>query len=128
MKAMMDSIKEHGYPYNDNYIVLYGDDNIIRDGQHRASCLFVLYGNIEVPVLRMYFKDYRSPKINKFTNSSVMSFYKKQRKHLSRLKNYILPFAKKAKKASSVLLKRPVSRTKVKVAINSDLERLFASK
>lgn len=54
LKESLDSIKEHGYPYDNKYIILGGDHNIIYDGQHRASCLYYLYGNIEVPVLRIY--------------------------------------------------------------------------
>ena len=28
---------------------------LVRDGQHRASCLFVERGNVKVPVMRLYF-------------------------------------------------------------------------
>ena len=79
MSGLLESIKEHGYPHNRNYIVLYGDDNIIRDGQHRASCLFYLNGDMEVPVLRLFFDGYRSPKIHKYYNSSLFSFCRMQR-------------------------------------------------
>lgn len=50
----VNSIKEHGYPYLEQYIILYNDEFYIRDGQHRASVLKYLYGNIKVPVLRIY--------------------------------------------------------------------------
>lgn len=42
-------IKEHGYPYGDELIGLWAN-HVIFDGQHRAACLYHLYGNIEVPV------------------------------------------------------------------------------
>lgn len=58
LDIILKSIKENGYPYDNKYIVMYGDDNIIRDGQHRAACLFHLYGDMDVPVLRFYFKNY----------------------------------------------------------------------
>lgn len=57
LDAMKDSIAANGYPYNGQYIILYEDQMLIRDGQHRASCLYVEQGNIEIPVLRLYFDD-----------------------------------------------------------------------
>lgn len=50
-------IKEQGYPVNRELILLFNDDNIIYDGQHRAGCLYYLYGNISVPVRRLHFKN-----------------------------------------------------------------------
>lgn len=71
LDRMKNSIIQHGYPWEDNYIILYGSDNIIRDGQHRAACLYVLDGDIEVPVIRFFFDNYEAEKIqvsrNKFT-------------------------------------------------------------
>lgn len=53
--SIYNSIKDNGYPYNKEHIVIFGDDNrIIRDGLHRAACLYVLYGNIDVPVMSLY--------------------------------------------------------------------------
>lgn len=54
-------VREHGYPYNEEYIILYGDDNVIRDGQHRAACLWKQKGDIKIPVMRLYFDGYESP-------------------------------------------------------------------
>lgn len=62
LQSMLDSVKEQGYPYNNQYIVVYGDQMLIRDGQHRASCLYHLYGNIEIPILRLYFTDEKTIK------------------------------------------------------------------
>ena len=70
LDAMLNSVKANGYPYKNNYIVLYGDDNIIRDGQHRAACLYHLYGDVEVPVLRLYFKDYVKEDVEKSRKKS----------------------------------------------------------
>lgn len=55
LDAVMASVREHGYPYGDEYIVLYDDNLLIRDGQHRAACLYHLHGDIKVPVMRLYF-------------------------------------------------------------------------
>ena len=46
-----------GYPYDNKYIVLFNNQNIIRDGQHRAGCLYSKYGDMEVEVIRMFFKN-----------------------------------------------------------------------
>ena len=50
----LKSIKQNGYPYNNKYIILYNNEMIIRDGQHRACCLKYLYGNISIPVMRIH--------------------------------------------------------------------------
>ena len=63
LDSMLSSIRDNGYPFHGNYIVLYGDDNIIRDGQHRAACLYYLHGDISVPVIRMYFRDYSAENV-----------------------------------------------------------------
>jgi hypothetical protein len=54
---MLESIKTNGYPYENKYIILFNDQNIIRDGQHRAAALYYLYGDKEVEVLRFIFAD-----------------------------------------------------------------------
>ena len=54
-KAVLESMKESNYATNGKYIVLYNDSNVIRDGEHRAAALYHLYGNIEIPVLRIKF-------------------------------------------------------------------------
>lgn len=84
MSIILDSIRTNGYPYKGQYIIVYGEDNIIRDGQHRASCLYYLNGNQKVPVLRLGIKNYKSPRIHGFYNSfvfvkfrAVKSFIKK---------------------------------------------------
>lgn len=56
LRSCLDFVKQRGYPFEENYILLYGDENTIMDGWHRASCLYYLYGNLEVPVRRVYFK------------------------------------------------------------------------
>lgn len=77
MAAIMESIKTNGYPYNENYIVMFGDDTIIRDGQHRASCLYSLYGDIEVPVLRLHFQHYQSTKVDRYYNHRLRVFFRR---------------------------------------------------
>ena len=58
IRLIDNSIKTNGYPYKDQYIIVYGDDNVIRDGQHRACSLYHFLGDIEVPIMRLYFQDY----------------------------------------------------------------------
>lgn len=50
----LQQIKTYGYPNSDELILLRADNTII-DGQHRAACLFYLYGNIRVPVRKLLF-------------------------------------------------------------------------
>lgn len=58
LDSMLKSIRENGYPYNDEYIILRNDQSVLLDGQHRASCLLYLYGpDFEIPVMRFHFKD-----------------------------------------------------------------------
>ncbi|MCU7835162.1 MAG: hypothetical protein KZQ83_07880 [gamma proteobacterium symbiont of Taylorina sp.] len=53
---LLSSIKEKKYPYNNQYIVLFNGQNIIRDGQHRAAILAHLYGlNYKINIVRFYF-------------------------------------------------------------------------
>ncbi|MBE5980975.1 MAG: hypothetical protein E7249_17915 [Paenibacillaceae bacterium] len=61
----LEQIKKNGYPVNKELITLFNNDNILYDGQHRAACLYYLYGNIKVPVRRLLFKD------NKFSNNKL---------------------------------------------------------
>lgn len=61
LEEIYNSILENGYPYNNEYIIVYGEDNIIRDGLHRAACLWKINGNIEVPIMRLIFKNYSTP-------------------------------------------------------------------
>ena len=57
LNQLKKSIEQHGYPYNNDMIVLFGDQPYIRDGQHRAAILRYLHGNIKVPVVQLLFKD-----------------------------------------------------------------------
>jgi hypothetical protein len=52
LSKILNSIKTNGYPYKNKYIILSNDTMNIADGQHRASCLLYLYGNIKIPVMR----------------------------------------------------------------------------
>ena len=54
-RTVLETMKESNYAKNGKYIILYNDSNVIRDGEHRAAALYHLYGNIEIPVLRIKF-------------------------------------------------------------------------
>lgn len=69
----LEQIKKSGYPVNGELIMLR-DDNTIIDGQHRASCLYFLYGNIKVPVRKIYFKEREYN--NAFTQLDQLNEYK----------------------------------------------------
>lgn len=55
--SALDFIKKNGYPYDEKYIVIIKDKNIIIDGWHRAAALFFLYGDIEIPVKALVVED-----------------------------------------------------------------------
>jgi hypothetical protein len=59
VSGVQEIIEKKGYPFNNERIVLFNDQNYILDGQHRAAILWGLKGNISVPVMRLYFKDNR---------------------------------------------------------------------
>ncbi len=54
---ILDSIKQNDYPYGGQKIVLLRGSNRIYDGQHRASCLYYLKGDILIPVIRLGFSN-----------------------------------------------------------------------
>jgi hypothetical protein len=48
---LKESIIANGYPHHGDYITLFGNQQYIRDGQHRAAVLASIYGfNHEIPV------------------------------------------------------------------------------
>lgn len=57
LSNMYESIKENGYPFDNKYIMT-DSRGIIYDGDHRAACLFHLYGGEKnIPVLELSFDD-----------------------------------------------------------------------
>ena len=52
---LLSGIKNKGYPFDGRYIVMFGDDNAVRDGQDLAACLWLIQGDVSVPVLRYFF-------------------------------------------------------------------------
>lgn len=50
----LERIKKYGYPSGNEYICV-DERNRICDGQHRAACLYYLFGNIEVTVKRLLY-------------------------------------------------------------------------
>ena len=57
---LVDSIKKNGYPHFNKHIILFNNQNIIRDGQHRASILAHMHGlDYRINVMRFNFKQNR---------------------------------------------------------------------
>lgn len=50
-------LAEIGANKKDFYTVLYGDEDVVRDGTHRLACIYYLYGDLQVPVMRLYIPD-----------------------------------------------------------------------
>lgn len=67
-------IQNKGYPVDDNYILLYGNEHTVMDGWHRAACLYYLYGNIEIPIRRVHFR-----KGTRKTNQYIFPYEKIQK-------------------------------------------------
>ncbi len=76
MQECLKSVRENGYPWNEQYIIVYGDNNIIKDGQHRAACLLKEKGDITVPVKRYYYDPY-IPQNEKIRSSILGPLYMK---------------------------------------------------
>ena len=55
--SMYKLLQQENYPFDNKYIILFNDSNIIKDGQHRAACLLELKGDISIPVIRIQFKN-----------------------------------------------------------------------
>lgn len=123
IKEIHESIKDSGYSTDMGYIVVFGNDNIIRDGQHRACALLLEKGDIEVPVMRMFFKT------EKELNTRVRSFLRMPSFTASdvirRMKeNHMFSVAYAKKIAIKVLKKTAAVRT----AINRTRYTIFAKK
>ncbi|MBQ6975327.1 MAG: hypothetical protein IJQ16_02075 [Selenomonadaceae bacterium] len=50
-------MRKNGYPFNGEYILVFNNQNIIRDGQHRAASIYVMAPDAIIPVQRWIFKD-----------------------------------------------------------------------
>ena len=104
LQSILDSIRQNGYPYDGKYIILFDNSSLIRDGQHRASCLYFLYGNIDIPIMRLYFNENTPVKKTRFYhnrrfyNSKIGYFMRTQKKGIDALKDSILINVKSAMK------------------------------
>lgn len=100
LNACLESIRENGYPFQNKYIILLGDVNLIYDGQHRASCLYYLHGNIEVPVIRIYSNYYDIKEPKERDNWKIVILFEKV---CNRLKTYCTYFMKFINTVAKVL-------------------------
>ena len=96
----LGQIKKYGYPQGNELI---GIDHLNRiwDGQHRAACLYYLYGNIKVPVRTIYFRDEGSEMCGTEDRDSEWLILEKElldnQKKLEREeKNHLIPHILKA--------------------------------
>ena len=53
--ALENEIKKNNYPREGRHIILFGGQNLVRDGQHRLAILRHLRGNIKIPVMVFWF-------------------------------------------------------------------------
>ena len=86
---LVNSINHNGYPYLNKHIILFNDEDIIRDGQHRAAILAHLYGiDHKVKVMRFIFSD-RDNNINIVKNNFKKATLWFAKKLYRKLKQYI---------------------------------------
>lgn len=76
LESMMESIKKNGYPHHGEKIVLLKGSNKIYDGQHRAACMLYLWGNKEIPVLRLEFSNYSFDKVS-YVKETILYYLRK---------------------------------------------------
>ncbi len=76
MLDCMEFVKKHGYPYKDGYIAVAENNNQILDGWHRASCLYHLYGDVEIEVRKFCFDEEVSFSVFHFPASRIKQYGK----------------------------------------------------
>lgn len=54
-RKILSNIMTNGYPHDNKFIIVYNDEMTVRDGTRRLSCLYFLYGDIEIPIMRLKF-------------------------------------------------------------------------
>lgn len=132
MESILMSIKEKGYPSDKHYIIVYGNDNIIRDGQHRASCLYYLYGNIEVPIIRLFFDNYNSPNLKNLFIYNTISYIKSYIKNIIKtIRNFLKLIIEKPNETCRLTIKKITHFMRAYMGhseYEEDLKALFLSK
>ena len=90
VEEILESVKEKGYPYGGQKVVLHQENNRIYDGQHRAACLFFLEGNKELPVMRIGFSHERSEIKGKYICVFVNRWKGRMYRMLKKLYSFLL--------------------------------------
>lgn len=74
LEELKKSIKKN-YAKNNEYIILFNGQNIVRDGQHRVSLLADIYGlETKIDVMRFYFKG-KKHIYKPFSNNVIRTLY-----------------------------------------------------
>lgn len=108
LNRILSSISENGYPFQNNYMIFFNNQNVIRDGQHRAACLYYLKGDIEVPIKRLCFKN---GKYNASEHPWTDILFHWNRKRVKRLIKAVLRRVKQLVRRVIDKLKRILSKT-----------------
>lgn len=129
IEGLLHSIKEKGYPYDNKYIIVYGNDNVIRDGQHRASCLYYLKGDIDVPIMRFYFRDYKPLVLDRRYNAVLRVAIRNWKASFNPIyKKFIRSFYTIIDKTKRIFVSVERYYTKLHVGKVDDLSNQFNSK
>lgn len=59
LNSLRSSLENSNYQLNNKIPVFFNNQNHIRDGQHRAGIIYKNKGNIEIPIIRLKFKNNR---------------------------------------------------------------------
>jgi hypothetical protein len=87
--SLVESIKTNGYPFSEKYIILFNNQDIIRDGQHRAAALAHLHGlDYKVKIMRFNF-DGDNHLMNIYKNNFKIGLKWFVRKVYRKLKKYM---------------------------------------
>lgn len=86
-----ESVRINGYPYKNKRVVLFNDEMVIRDGQHRAAALYMENPNMSIEVLCLQFS-YNLHGVDKYPFLKKVFYWDK--KKLKKNIKIILKFGK----------------------------------
>ncbi len=113
--SLFESVKKNGYPYNNEYIILYGDDFVIQDGQHRAACLWNQLGDVSVPVMRLYFDNYVNYKdLKPFKRTRMYYLIKTFKENVPTVNIFLKKINSKIRRTLSLKRKRYIQKKYLK--------------
>ena len=120
LQKVYESINANGYPYENHYIVTSDGGDYIIDGCHRASCIYALYGNVEIPIVCWKSKNQKytdKEKIESLIEEKNRALWKKikekeRREQIEKRKNLVYEILVRDLKDKRVIIKGAGVHTK----------------